>query len=141
MLFEGISLRQLGPYKGGCPFESQKIMGFGILSLVLDDKYVGDCMQQSGEGPHTVDDKYVGDCTQQSGEGPHTVRRIWGFSALVVGPVPELVIEKPAPECHATVLISFHADSFLPAKCLVYSPGFRCTCPSHSLPPPSRGPK
>lgn len=42
MLFEGISLRQLGPYKGGCPSESQKILGFGILSLVLDDKYVGD---------------------------------------------------------------------------------------------------
>lgn len=42
MLFEGIALRQLGPYKEGCPFESQKILGFGILSLVLDDKYMGD---------------------------------------------------------------------------------------------------
>lgn len=49
MLFEGISLRQLGPYKGGCPSESQKILGFGILSLVLDDKYVGDCTQPQGK--------------------------------------------------------------------------------------------
>ena len=51
MLFEDIALRQVGPYKGRCPSESQKILGFGTLSLVLDDKYMGDLHSAVREKP------------------------------------------------------------------------------------------
>lgn len=124
MLFECIALRPLGPYEGSCPSESQKILGLGMLSLLLDDKHMGD-LQAAVRGK------------------PYTVHHWWGFLALVVGSGPwngDLETSNRSPCClwwplSMTVLSSLQGA--LPAPSTSPPEAFRGLCPT-PLPPSSQ---